>query len=209
MALPIPAPEDDLMADGALAEGEAPSVEVELEVEPAAPEAETILEPVVEPAPEPAAPDMDAVVAELEAKVSGLTSERDIALGQASAAESALAALRAEVEPVRSEMAMLRVKLADYELGAALSAVGLPPQAGALVKQLYTAAVAGAARPQALADWLAISIEDPSSPVSALSLMRPAVAPGSDPRNGAQPVNGAGHSRPGLTPFPSFASPRR
>lgn len=209
MALPITEPEDDVMAEDAPVDGAEPSVEVELEVEPAAPEAEPAAEPVVEPAPEPAAPDMDAVVAELEAKVSGLTSERDIALGQAAAAESALAALRAEVEPVRSEMALLRVKLADYELGAALSAVGLPPQAGALVKQLYTAAVAGAARPQALADWLAISIEDPSSPVSALSLMRPAVAPGSDPRNGAQPVNGAGHSRPGLSRFPSFASPVR
>lgn len=184
----------DAPVEGAPADG----MPAEAEVEAAPAEAEVIAEAPVLPAePPPPAEDQGAVIADLQAQVASLMSERDIAQGQAATAQ-------ALVEPMRVELAELRVKLADYELGAALTAVGLPAQAGRLVKQLYSVAMSGCSRPVSIGDWLASAINDPSSPVSSLTLMRPVVAPGSDPRNGASPVNGVGSPQPGLARFPSF-----
>ena len=175
---------------------EMPEAEVSVEV-PVAPEVavEVASEALLNPAPD-AVPAVDAAEMDaLRGSVASLTSERDVALGRAAAAE-------AQVGPLQAEVSSLQAKLADYELGAALSGASLPSQAGPMVRQLYAnSLVTGKAQP--ISQWLASYLGTPEG--AALSLLK-GQAP-ADPRASVSPVNGA--ANPGLTPLPSFLRPTR
>lgn len=175
---------------------EVPEAEVSVEV-PVAPDVavQVASDALQNPAPD-AVPAVDpAEMDMLRGSVASLTSERDVALGRAAAAESL-------VGPLQAEVASLQAKLADYELGAALSGHGLPSQAGPMVRQLYAnSLVTGKAQP--ISQWLASYLGTPEG--AALSLLK-GQAP-SDPRASVPPVSGA--ASPGLTPLPSFLRPTR
>ena len=170
---------------------EMPEAEVSVEV-PVAPEVavEVASDALLNPAPD-AVPAVDpAEMDALRGSVASLTSERDVALGRAAAAE-------ALVGPLQAEVASLQAKLADYELGAALSGHGLPSQAGPIVRQLYSGSLASG-KPQPIGVWLASYLGTPEG--AALSLLK-GQAP-ADPRASVPPVSGAANS--GLTPLPTF-----
>lgn len=177
-------------------EAEMPEAELEVEV-PVAPDvavavaADAIQNPAPEAAPAVDMAEMDA----LRGQVASLTSACDMERGRAAAAE-------ALVGPLQAEVASLQAKLADYELGAALSGSGLPSQAGPMIRQLYANSLS-AGKPQPIAAWLASYMGTPEG--AALSLLKG--QPSADPRASASPVGGSSPSH--LTPLPTFLRPTR
>ena len=174
-----------------------PSVEVEVEVPvpaepadaaPAEPPADAApAEPSTEPPVEPG-PDYPAMLA-------ALTSERDVALGQAAEA-------MAMIPPMQAELAVLRERCANYELGSALAGEGLPSTAGPLVLHLYSTMNSQSAYPMGLSDWLKTYLGTPEG--AALALLKG--APAQDPRSGTA---GSTASTSSSTGRPVFGSPTR
>lgn len=179
--------ESEMQADGSVET----SVETEVPVEPAA--------PVVDPAAEKLA----AVEAELESIRSAyfaVGAEKDVLVGQLSAAQTQLAAAQSALAPLQEELLVMRDRLMGYELGAALIETGLPAQTGALIRTLYATALRDGTY-MGIGEWLKAGLADPNSPMAALALMRGGAMP--DPRASAPPMD-SGASAPSLMPSPQF-----
>lgn len=182
------------------AEVETPAVEVSVEVPAVQADAATPAE-VAQVAGDAAAAqpsdDRDEVIADLRAQVetltaqavtltqelSAATSARDAAMGQANEAQ-------ARIKPLQDEMATMRTRLADYEVGAALANHGLPAQASALVRTLY----ASSGMYHCIQDWLGQYLQSPEG--AALVMLKSAVQ--ADPRVAAPAVGGSNPTMPSL-----------
>lgn len=167
-----------------------PETEVEIETSTEMPVSETPVETMPEAPVEPVAPaqpsEVDVLRAEndsLRAEVAGLVSARDVAMGQASEA-------MAMVQPMQAELAVLRERCANYELGSALAGEGLPSTAGPLVMHLYSTMNSKSARPMGLSDWLKTYLGTPEGAV--LALLKG--APAQDPRSAASSTSTTGAS---------------
>lgn len=119
--------------------------------------------------------ELSATVDRLTQELSAAVSARDAAMGQASEAQ-------AIVKPLQDELATLRARCADYEVGAALANHGLPPEASALVRSLY----ASSGMYYCIHDWLGTYLQ--SAEGAALVMLKSAVK--ADPRVSAPSVGG-------------------
>lgn len=181
------------------------AVEVSVEV-PVAPEQLPFdVAPAESPDPETADPTADAgaVPSDTAAELSGAMSklvtvkaERDALVGQLSSLTTEVERQKLVMAACETECAMLREKLADYELGAALADQGLPTSMAGLVATLYHADRSKNARVPGIREWLPAAMADASSPAFALSALK-----GAAPRDPSinPPVDSTAS---GLRPFP-------
>ena len=179
-------------------------VEVSVEVPQESEQAASDVAPAVEPTPEPADTAADgpalaepaAELSSVKAELVSVTAERDALVGQ-------MASLTAEVERQKlamsacdAECAMLREKLANYELGAALADQGLPTSMAALVSTLYHADRSSGTRVPGIREWLPTAMANSAHPASALMMLK-----GAAPRDpSVNPVVDVKNSS--LRPFP-------
>lgn len=176
------------------------AVEVSVEV-PVAPEQSTSdVAPAESPDLETAdsTADAGAVLSDTAAELSGAMSELVTVKAERDALVGQLSSLTAEVERQKLAMAscdteciMLREKLANYELGAALADQGLPTSMAGLVSTLYHADRASGVKVPGIREWLPAVMASSTHPAFSLGMLKgsaprdPSVSPVVDVKNSA------------------------